>query len=145
MIVVDVNVLVAAHLSGHVHHRRALAHLTAALERDTVLVPDAVWSGFLRIVTNRRIFAEPSTVPAAVTFVRAVVTAPGYRHVPGLVDGIEPLLQTLTAVGAGANLVPDAYVAAVAREHGCPVSTFDQDFRRFDGLRIVTPGAETDA
>lgn len=40
---------------------------------------------------------------------------------------------------AAANLVPDAYIAAMAIEHDCAVATFDRDFRRFDGLRVVTP------
>lgn len=39
-----------------------------------------------------------------------------------------------------ANLVPDAYIATVAITHGCPVATFDRDFRRFDDLTVVTPG-----
>lgn len=139
MIVVDVNVLVAAHLSDHVHHESARTFLTRALAEDTVVVPDAVWSGFLRIVTNPRIFETPSTPDSAVGFVRAVTAAAGYRHVPGLVDGIETFLHLITESQAAANLTPDAYVAAVALTHHCPVATFDRDFRRFDGVEIVTP------
>ncbi|WP_159500614.1 TA system VapC family ribonuclease toxin [Microbacterium sp. 18062] len=139
MIVVDVNVLVAAHLAEHVHHERALAFLGRALTEDLVIVPDAVWSGFLRIVTNGRIFETPSTIEHASEFVRAVVGAAGYRHVSGLVDGIEPFLRLCATSDASANLVPDGYIAAVALAHRCPVATFDRDFRRFDGIEIVTP------
>lgn len=139
MIVVDVTVLVAAHLGSHEHHEPALRFLERSLSDDLVIVPDAVWSGFLRIVTNGRIFRVPSTVPRASEFVRVVVGAPGYRHVAGLIDGIEPFLQMCESSEASANLVPDAYIAAVARAHRCPVATFDRDFRRFDGVEIVTP------
>ncbi|MFT4122564.1 MAG: PIN domain-containing protein [Microbacteriaceae bacterium] len=139
MIVLDVNVLVAAHLAEHPDHETAHVFLSSVLTDDAVLVPDAVWSGFLRVVTNRRIFAIPATLAAATEFVRAVVAAPGYIHVTGLVDGIDPFLDLCTVSEATANLVPDAYIAAVAMAHGCAVATFDRDFRRFDGLSIVTP------
>lgn len=137
MIVVDVNVLVAAHLADHPHHESALSYLSAALAEDTVLVPDVVWSGFLRIVTNSRVFTRPSSIREAVGFVRAVESAGGYRHVPGLVDGLGPLLRIVVDNDASANLVPDAYIAAVAVSHSCAVATFDRDFRRFDGLEVV--------
>lgn len=139
MILVDVNVLVAAHASEHPHHPRARPFLMRALADDTVIVPDAVWAGFLRVITNRRIFDPPSSLSDAIGFVRAVTGAPGYRHIAGLSDGIEPFLRECAESEASANLVPDAYIAAVARSYGCAVATFDRDFRRFDGVRTVTP------
>ncbi len=136
MIVVDVNVLVAAHLSQHPHHAVAHPYLTRAVTHDTVLVPDVVWSGFLRIATNVRIFERPASISDAVGFVRSIAAAPGYRHIGGLVDGIEPFLALSLASSASANLIPDAYIAAIAIAHDATVATFDRDFRRFDGLRI---------
>ena len=43
------------------------------------------------------------------------------------------------AVDARAKLIPDAYLAALALEHGCEVVTTDKDFRRFPGLRWRPP------
>ena len=40
---------------------------------------------------------------------------------------------------AGGKLIPDAYLAALALEHGCEVVTADKDFRRFPGLRWRHP------
>lgn len=139
MIVVDVNVLVAAHLSDHSHHEIAFRFLSTALEEDSVVVPDAVWVGFLRIVTNVRIFETPSTLPEALAFVRAVTGADSYRCVPGLIDGLESFLRMVGESDAMANLVPDAYIAAIAVAHSCPVATFDRDFGRFPGVQVVTP------
>lgn len=139
MIVIDVNVLVAAFIADHVHHGRAFAFLTRALRDDSVIVPDAVSSGFLRIVTNPRIITPAVPTADALAFIRAVTAAPGYRGVAGLVDGIEPFLQTCAAGEASGNLVPDAYIASVAAANGCAVATFDRDFRRFDGLHTVAP------
>ena len=108
MIVLDVNVLAAAHVVDHVHHDSALRFLTAALTNDTVLAPDSVWMGFLRVVTSRRIFVRPSTAAAAADFAPAVVAAPGYRHLGGLVDGIEPLLDLVVGGQAAAAPGPAA-------------------------------------
>lgn len=63
MIVVDVNVLLAAHLAQHPHHNVTLALLDRALTDDAVLVPDPVWVAFVRIATNPRVFETPSTWP----------------------------------------------------------------------------------
>lgn len=141
MIVVDVNLLVAASRRDHVHHPIARPFFSDALAHDDVIVPDAVWSGFLRVVTSRRIFHVPTPMADAISFVRAVTSSSRYRLVAGLVDGLDPLLSLIEASESTSDLVPDAYIAAVAMAHGCPVATLDRDFRRFDGLRIVTPTA----
>lgn len=139
MIVIDVNVLVAAHRADHPSHGSARTFLEDALRTETVIVPDAVWSGFLRIVTHPRIFERPSALDAASTFVRDVVSARRYRDIGGLTDGIEPFLRVSADAGATGALVSDAYIAAVAIVHGCPVATFDRDFGRFAGVRVVAP------
>jgi predicted nucleic acid-binding protein len=41
--------------------------------------------------------------------------------------------------GVTANLVPDAYLAVLAIEHGCEFITADRDFSRFPGLRWRHP------
>jgi predicted nucleic acid-binding protein len=43
------------------------------------------------------------------------------------------------AAQATGNLVPDAWFAALAIEHGCEWITTDRDFARFPGLRWRTP------
>ena len=40
----------------------------------------------------------------------------------------------LEAVGARGNLIPDAYLGAVAIDHGCEWITTDGDFKRFPSL-----------
>ena len=140
MIVLDVNILVAAHLAEHPHHSIARRWLTRALSgAETVVVPDTVWVGFMRVVTNSRIFEVPSTLAAAAGFVRAVVWAPGYRVLSGHVEGIAPFIAMCTESDASGDLIPDAYIASIARAYGCPVASFDRDFRRFDELEIVVP------
>lgn len=140
MIVVDVNVLLAAHLADHPHHDRALRWLQEALSRPgEVVIPDFVWVGFLRIATNRRIFQTPSTISAASAFAQTIATARGARSLPGHPDGISRFLELCVSTDATANLVPDTYLASIARALACPIATFDRDFRRFDDLEIVVP------
>ena len=55
------------------------------------------------------------------------------------------LKKLLREVGAAGNLTSDAHLAALAIEGGWELASTDHDFRRFTGLRLVNPLAETDA
>lgn len=95
---------------------------------------------FVRVSTNASIFRRPLRLPEAVAEIEswlaqpaAVVLHPTPRHLGVLAGLLGPL-------GSAANLVNDAHLAALAIEHGGGVVTFDADFRRFPGLRVVTPG-----
>jgi len=100
---------------------------------------DIVLSGFLRIVTNPRVFDPPSSIETALAFAdrarhapNCVVVTPGARH-----WGIfTRLCQTSSVRG---NLVPDAYLAALAIESGSEWITTDGDYGRFPGLRWRRP------
>lgn len=45
----------------------------------------------------------------------------------------------LDVVGTGANLVIDAHLAALAREHRASIVTYDRDFARFPRVTSSTP------
>lgn len=140
MIVLDVNVVLAAFRQDHPHHEQARPWLERALtDHAGVLIPDAVWVGFVRLVTNSHIFEVPSTPAEAFEFVDAVCAAPSYLRVAGLDGGLGKFKQAVLASNAWGNLVPDAYLASIALSHACPIASFDRDFRRFDRLEIVVP------
>ena len=142
MIVLDVNVLLAAFREDHAHHALARPWLERTLaEGAGILVPDAVWIGFVRIVTNSHIFEVPSTPAEAFEFADAVCAAPSYAGVAGLDDGLSAFRATVLSSDAWGNLIPDAYLASIALSHAVPVASFDRDFRRFDGLEIIVPSA----
>ena len=43
------------------------------------------------------------------------------------------------------NLVPDAHLVALMRQHGVrTIWTHDRDFRKFNGIRVVDPFAQRD-
>jgi toxin-antitoxin system PIN domain toxin len=137
----DVNVYVSAHRPDSTHHEAALRWHRAVLAGDHAYAfSDLVLSAFVRIVTNRRVFQEPSELAQALAFTgqirdrpQAVRIEPGPRH--------WELFTGLCRSGqARGNTVPDAYLAALAIETGCDWVTFDSGFARFPGLRWRRPG-----
>lgn len=140
MLCVDVNVLVYAHRSDLPEHdpfRRWWE--TAANGEEPVGVPDVVLSGFLRLVTNRRVFVEPTPTEQAWEQVDALSEAPSVvRLSPG--ERHWDLFRSLAAaVNANGNDLPDAYLAAYAVEHNATWISADRGFARFERLRWRHP------
>jgi toxin-antitoxin system PIN domain toxin len=140
MILPDVNVLVYAFRRDSPDHLRYKAWLEDVVNGDESFgLSDLVCSGFLRIVTNRRIFRLPHAIGDALVFVETLrsqtncsIVAPSARHWQLFVSLCE-------MVNARANLVPDAYFAALAIESGSEWITADRDYSRFPGLRWRHP------
>ena len=106
---------------------------------EPVGVSELVLSGFVRVVTHPRVFDPPDTIEAALAFADAVRSQPGAVPVaPG--DRHWTIFANLCrASAARGNLVPDAYLAALAIENGAEFITTDRDFSRFPGLRWRHP------
>jgi len=139
VIVLDVNVLVAAYLTGHQFHAPARRFLRAALAAGDFAIPDAVWSGFARVVTNPALVQPPASWPEVREFAGAVSRRPGYRaDVRGATAPIGSFLALCQATGARRNLVSDACLAAVAIDHNASVATWDADFDAFP-VPVVHP------
>ncbi|MBL8548473.1 MAG: PIN domain-containing protein [Hyphomonadaceae bacterium] len=135
----DVNVLLAAHRSGHQHHAQCLAWLSHEITLPAFAIAPAVLSSVIRVATNRRIFADPSPLVEALRFSEGLMDAsnavridPGERHWSIFTD----LLRKTQLSG---NDVPDAWFAALAIESGCTWVTMDQGFKRFPRLSVRTP------
>ena len=135
MLLPDVNVLVYAHREDSPNHRAYREWLEAAINSDQAYgIADVVLSGFLRVVTHPRVFNPPSTMEQALAFARdvrnqpnCVIVRPGPRH--------WTIFEELCgAANAKGNIVPDAYLAALAIESGSEWITTDRDYSRFPGL-----------
>jgi toxin-antitoxin system PIN domain toxin len=135
MLLPDINVLVYAHREDAPNHRAYREWLEAAINSDQAYgIADIVLSGFLRVVTHPRVFNPPSTIKQALAFARdvrnqpnCVILRPGPRHW----TIFEELCEATNVKG---NLVPDAYLAALAIESGSEWITTDRDYSRFPGL-----------
>ena len=140
MVLPDVNVLVYAHREDAPHHLRYRGWLERIINGDESYgLSELVLSGFVRVATHPKVFARPSALPDALAFAEQlrdrpnrVPVAPGPRHW----DIFCALCADADAKG---NLVPDAYLAAMAIESGCEWITTDRDFSRFKGLRWRHP------
>lgn len=140
LILVDINLLVYSWDRSSPHHAAARSWLDGKLnEMARVGLPWESLLGFLRIVTNPRIFQRPQTVIRAWQQVQewldcgnVWIPQPGEDHQ----DILGGLLENL---GGGAKLIPDAHLAALAMEHGLTLCSSDGDFARFQGLRWSNP------
>lgn len=140
MIVVDVNIMVAAFRLDHPHHSIVRPWFDRQLESvESLVVPDLVWTGFVRVVTSKRIFTIPATIDVALDFVDAVRAQPCYTAVPVLPNVLDVFGVVCRTQQVSGNLVTDAYIASVALTLGAPVATLDRDFRRFESLKIIEP------
>lgn len=140
MILVDVNVLVYAHREDLPQHDGVSAWLGEEVESGRgYALCDATLAGFLRIVTNGRIFDQPTPLRVAIQTIEDLRGQPGATHLsPGARHW--PLFTDLcSAVGARGNDIPDAYLAALAIESGSELVTADRGFGRFPGLRWSCP------
>ncbi len=136
MIAVDTNVLIYAHraeTSLHLVARRELVGLAEGPARWGL--PVSCITEFVRVATHRRVFNPPSTLPQALEFIEELIASPSCRVVrPGArFTGL--LLDTIRGAGAKGNLVFDAQIVAMCREHGiATILTNDRDFDRFSDV-----------
>ena len=140
MPLLDVNVLIGAHRVGSPRHEEYARFLVSmATSAGNYSIPTVVRSGFLRIVTNRRIFPVPTPLDKALQFLESLLERdnhtemePGERHWKLFVG----LCQKIEAKG---NDIPDAYLAALSLEKGAELLTADRGFARFPGLKWRHP------
>ncbi len=136
MIAVDTNVLIYAHreeMEQHHAGRRALAALAEG--EEPWAVPVFVVSEFLRVVTHPRVFRTPTPAPQAVAALEGLFENPTLRVLhPG--ERFWPLLRATIEEGhARGDLVLDAGIVALCREHGVTtILSADRDFRRFPSI-----------
>jgi uncharacterized protein len=140
VLLADVNVFVYAHRPESPRAEEHLAWLTGALSGDEPFgVSESVLASFLRIVTHHRIYREPTPPPTALAFCQAVLAAPAAVAVRPGPRHWSVFTRLCETIGARGNVVPDAFLAALAIENGATWITTDRGFARFPGLRWQTP------
>lgn len=137
MITFDVNVLLQAFMPRSPHHARCRLLVEEVVQAGEPFgVSELVLAAVVRIATNPRVFKPPASTKRAFEFCaallgheQAVSISPGRRHFRIFRDLVE-------ASGVRGSDTTDAYLAALAMEHGCEWWTADTDFERFEGLRF---------
>lgn len=142
MFVVDTNLLIFAANTAAREHRKSRELLEGWC--DGALPWFVTWGilyEFLRVATHPAVFPRPLRPSQAWAFVDALLESTG----AGVLEETEQHREVATWVwqqipDLRGNLVHDAHVATLMREHGVGrIYTHDNDFRRFPFLEVVDP------
>lgn len=139
----DINVLVYATDRGSPFHDKAKLLVERFLTGpDLVYLLWPVALGYLRIVTHPGLLDAPLSPEAAARNIDQFVAQPHVRFV-GEGDGFWSVYRRVAdPVRPKGNLVPDAHLVALMRQHGIStIWTHDRDFRKFEGITVRDPFA----
>lgn len=143
MLAVDTNVLVYAAVAASPQHRRARSLLTELAQGTAPwALPWPCCYEFLRVVTHPRVYAPPLPPAAAQGFLAALFASPSLVLLSETSRHAEVLALVLAESGVSGNLMHDAHIVALCREHGVDeIWTADRDFLRFRTPRVRNPFA----
>jgi hypothetical protein len=141
VIAVDTNFLVYARREETAHHPIAKRLLVELAEGPLPwAIPWPCIYEFLRVVTHPRVFSPPTQLRTALEDLERLLDAPALSLLgegPAHRGHLQAMVQ---AGGATGNLVHDAHIAALLREHGArEFWTTDRDFSRFPGIVTRNP------
>jgi len=140
VILVDANLLIYARIQSYPQHQSARDWLDAQLNGQTpVGLPWESVLAFMRVITNPRLFPKTEGFAGAWTQIErwlesevAWIPTPSERH-------RQTFASFMKLPGMSPALVSDAYLAALAIDHGLTMCSADTDFARFPGLRWHNP------
>ena len=133
---VDVNVLLALLLRGHIHHNSARQWVAADDLREAG-VCRPVHLALIRLLCNRVVMGDAVlAAPAALSLVEELLGDERFDLIaePAGIDALLPSL--LVHPMPTGKLVMDAYLAAFAIASSRRLVTFDKGFRQFSGLDL---------
>ena len=136
MILCDVGVMLHAMIEKAAHHEACRAELERIRSNPREMaVSELILAAVVRVGTNPRLFQPCPAVEEVFAFVDALRAPPEVRQIspgPRHWTIFKDLILTSGIQGPDTT---DAYLAALALEHGCEWWTTDQGFSRFPGLR----------
>jgi hypothetical protein len=137
---IDVNVLVYAFRRDASRHEQFRAWLLSLMKGESAFgVSEQVLSSVVRLTTHPKVFKEPNTRSEVWEFVSAVREHPNARVIRAGEKHWSIFGRLCEDSNAKANLVTDAWFAALAIESGCIWITTDRDYSRFPGLKWRHP------
>jgi len=139
----DVNVLLYASDSASPVHGTARRFLEQAVAGgDLFCLGWPTVMSYLRMATHPRIFDAPLTPAVALANIEALAGQPRVRLLGEDEGFLDVYREVAGAFPVRGNLVPDAHLAALLRQHGVrTLFTRDTDFRKFGFLDVRDPFA----
>jgi uncharacterized protein len=138
---VDVNLLLYASDRASPHHPAAFRFLEERRSQPELFcIAWPTLMSYLRIATHQSIFAEPLSPSEALGNVAALLDLRQVRALSEQEGFLDVYREIAASFPVRGNLVPDAHVAAILRQHDVrTLYTSDVDFRRFDFLETRDP------
>ena len=137
----DVNILLYASDSESPRHEKARVFLEKCMQQEEVCcIAWATAMSYIRIATHPSVFERPLTPGEATSNIETLLNLPHVRFLSEG-EGFWDIYRELTAkVPTRGNLVPDAHLAAILRQHRVKtLYTNDRDFLKFAFLKVRDP------
>ncbi|MCX6972856.1 MAG: PIN domain-containing protein [Verrucomicrobia bacterium] len=137
----DANILLYASDESSEFHARAQVFLNDRKEDSDILcLTWPVLMAFQRIATHPSIFSNPMSAETAWGNVQQLLKLPRARVIQETASFALYYAEVSKSAGIYGNLVPDAHIATILRQHGVRrFYTADTDFKKFAFLEVVNP------
>lgn len=138
---VDANILIYASDRTGARHGAATEFLQHRAEDPEVFyLAWPVLMAYIRIATHPRIFREPLSPNEALGNIETLLSLPQVRLLHEEEGFIQIYSQVTGHLAARGNLVPDAHLVALLRQHDVRrLYTTDADFKKFTSLDVRNP------
>lgn len=137
----DVNVLVALLRRDSPHHESASrwARDNSGRRGEVVVLAETL-SSVVRLLSNDRIWREPTSPDRAVSGMGALIEALGARVIGADIRCWREFAALAGEMRLSTRTVPDAFLVAVARTLGARLVTFDRGLARYPGVEVEVLG-----
>jgi len=138
---IDANLLLYASDTSSPDYASASDFLRGrAADPDLLCLTWATLMAYQRIATHPSIFTRPLDPDEAWGNIRSLLALPRARIITEESGFVDDYVAATVGVIARGNLVPDAQVATILRQHGVRrIYTADTDYRKFAFLEVVNP------
>lgn len=138
---IDANLLLYASDTSSPEHSVASRFLASrASDPDLLCLTWPTVMAYQRIATHPSLFSQPLDPSDAWKNIQSLLSLPRTRIITEEAGFAEDYLTVTDNVIARGNLVPDAHIATILRQHGVRrIYTADTDFRKFAFLEVINP------
>lgn len=138
---IDANLLLYASDSSSPYFIKARDFLfSCAEDGDLLCLTWPTLMAYLRISTHPSIFHEPLAPSVAWANIQGLLKLPRCRIIREEDTFAEDYTSATHGIVVRGNLVPDAHIATILRQHGVTrIYTADTDFLKFRFLEVVNP------